>query len=133
MKKIPLLLTSLIGAAGGYLLSNKKLRKDLQKSKNVQDGLQKVVTHLKKDGKTLGGELQSAVQHDNIQQPIADAKQFVANQFDEAKQALNETYESLVPKKKATTAKRTVTAKKKATTTTKRKVVAKKKTTKKTS
>jgi hypothetical protein len=100
MKKLSLLLTSLVGAAGGYLLSNKKLRKELQQTKNVQEGLTKVVSHLKKDGKSLGDELQAAINTDAIQEPIANAKKFVTDQFDGAKDAISETYDSLAPKKK---------------------------------
>jgi len=102
MKKISILLSSLVGAAGGYLLSNKKLRKELQETKNMQEGLNKVMSHLKKDGKTLGTELQK---------PLNSAKTFVTDKVDDAKEVVLETVNELKPVSKAKkTTKKTVKA-----------------------
>lgn len=85
MKKISILLGTLGGALGGYLLSNGKLRDSLLKAKDPEHAAKLLGKHLQQDGKKLAREVQTFVQSDDVQANLGKAKKFALQTLGEAK------------------------------------------------
>ena len=90
MKKISLLLSTLGGAMGGYLLSNKKLREELMKAKDAETAAKTLGKHLQRDGKKIAGQVREFVGSEDVQLNIAKAKQFAKKKADEARRELSQ-------------------------------------------
>ena len=90
MKKISLLLSTLGGAMGGYLLSNKKLREELMKAKDAETAAKTLGKHLQRDGMKIAGQVREFVESEDVQLNIAKAKQFAKKKADEARRELSQ-------------------------------------------
>lgn len=85
MKKISLLLGTLGGALGGYLLSNSKLREGLLRAKDPEHAAKLLGRHLQQDGKRLAKEVQTFVQSDDVRANLKKAKKFALQTLGDAK------------------------------------------------
>ncbi len=88
MRKFSLLLGTLGGALGGYILSNEKLRKQMAEAKNAE-GMAKVLgQHLTKDGKKIAREVKVFVESDEVQKNLHKAKAFASKKLGVAQKEL---------------------------------------------
>ena len=108
MKKISLLVSTLGGAMGGYLLSNKKLRDELSNAKDAEAAAKSLGKHLQRDGKKIAQQVREFVESDEVQSNIGKAKKFTKKKTDEAKKELTKLVGTGANKVKAG-AKRTAT------------------------
>ena len=88
MKKLSLLVSTLGGAMGGYLLSNKKLREELIKSKDAEGAAKALGKHLQRDGKKIAVQMKEFVESEEVQSNITKAKKYTKGKADEAKKEL---------------------------------------------
>jgi hypothetical protein len=100
MKKISLLLSTVGGAMGGYLLSNKKLRDELSKSDDAESAAKTLGKHLQRDGKKLAEQLREFVNSDEVQSNIAKAKKYAQQKTDEATKELSAMVDTSTTKAK---------------------------------
>jgi len=108
MKKVSLLLSTLGGAMGGYLLSNKKLREELIKADDAEDAAKALGKHLQRDGKKIAEQVREFVESEEVQSNLTKAKKFSKQKTDEAKRELTKMVDTGKGKAKAG-AKKSVT------------------------
>ncbi len=89
MKKFSLLLGTLGGALAGYLLSNEKLRGDLQKAKDPEAAAKLLGKHLQADGAKMAKEVKKFVESDDVQKNLGKAKKFATAKLNEAKKGMD--------------------------------------------
>ncbi len=94
MKKFSLLLGTLGGALAGYLLSNEKLRGELQKAKDPETAAKLLGKHLQADGAKMAKEAKKFVESDDVQKNLGKAKKYATQKLKEAKKGM----ETLVKK-----------------------------------
>jgi hypothetical protein len=112
MKKLSLLISTLGGAMGGYLLSNKKLREELVNAKDTEAAAKSLGKHLQRDGKKIAEQMRDFVESEDVQANLTKAKSYTKDRVDEAKQELNKMVDTGTDKAKKTV-KRTATKAKK--------------------
>ncbi len=88
MRKISLLLGTLGGALGAYVLSNKDLRTELQNAKTADHAAKALGKHLQKDSKKLVKEVKQFVESEEVQKKLKEAKKYATEQMKEAKKSL---------------------------------------------
>ena len=88
MKKVSLLLGTLGGAMGAYLLSNKDLRKELMNAKDPEAAAKTLGKHLQKDSKKLVKEAKALYESDDVQKNMDKAKKFAIEKMEEAKKSM---------------------------------------------
>lgn len=128
MKKISLLLSTLGGAMGGYLLSNKKLRDELINAKDAEAAARTLGKHLQRDGKKIAEQVREFVESEEVQGNLGKAKTFAKQKADEARKELTRLVDSGAEKtigEAKKTVKRTTAKAKKAAANTARRVKAK--------
>lgn len=85
MKKVSLLLGTLGGALGAYVLSNNTLRNELSKAKDPEAAAKALGKHLQKDSKKFVKDVKAFVESDDVQQKLDQAKEFTMEKYEEAK------------------------------------------------
>jgi len=88
MRKLSLLVGALGGATAGYLLSNKKLREDLAKTKDTEEAAKLLGKHLQRDGKKLAKQVQDFIDSEDVQKNVKKAKAFTKKKVTDAKKEL---------------------------------------------
>lgn len=88
MKKFSLLLGTLGGALGGYILSNDRLRKQLADAKDANAMAKVLGQHLTKDGKKVAKEVKTFVESDEVQKKLSHAKAFASKKLGVAQREL---------------------------------------------
>lgn len=100
MKKLSLFLSTVGGALGGYLLSNKSLRTNLSKSKSADEALRTFSTAVKKDSQKVAKEAKDFLHSDAVQSKINDVKKMADSKLKDASNAVKNMAEE--GKKKVT-------------------------------
>lgn len=111
MKKLSLLISTLGGAMGGYLLSNKKLREELVNAKDAEAAAKSLGKHLQRDGKKIAEQMREFVESDDVQSNLTKAKVFTKGKVDEAKAELGKLVDSSTASAKKTVQKTATKAK----------------------
>jgi leucyl aminopeptidase (aminopeptidase T) len=88
MRKVSLLIGTLGGALGAYLLNNKPLRDELIKSKDAESAAKLLGKHLQKDSKKLVKEVKTFVESDDVQKNLKEAKKYAMEKMQEAKKSM---------------------------------------------
>ncbi len=94
MKKVSLLLGTLGGALGAYVLGNKTLRQELSKAKDAEAGAKILGKHLQKDSKKLVHHVNEFVQSDDVQKNLEKAKKYTMQKYDEAQKSMKDMMKS---------------------------------------
>jgi hypothetical protein len=89
MKKFSLLLGTLGGAFGAYVLGNSKLRKQLMHAKDTESAAKILGKHLQEDGKKVAKEVRTFVESDDVQRNWKSFKGFAADKLKVAKKELD--------------------------------------------
>ncbi|MDA1209277.1 MAG: hypothetical protein O2904_04585 [bacterium] len=131
MKKLSLLLSTVGGAMGGYLLSNKKLRDELSKTDDAESAAKTLGKHLQRDGKKLAEQLKEFINSEEVQSNLTKAKKYAKEKTNEAKKELNAMVDSGTKKAKTSAQKAITKGKKKASSSVKKTKARAKKATKK--
>ncbi|MFA6038676.1 MAG: hypothetical protein WCV62_01725 [Candidatus Peribacteraceae bacterium] len=90
MKRFSLLLGAIGGALGGYLLSNDKLRTELQKAKSPEAAAKLLGKHLQQDGSKIAKEAKAFIESDDVQKNIKKARKFATDKLKEAKKGMKD-------------------------------------------
>ncbi len=90
MKKVSLLLGTLGGALGAYVLGNKTLRQELSKAKDAEAGAKILGKHLQKDSKKIVKQVQEFVESDDVQKNLEKAKKFTLQKYEEAQKGVKD-------------------------------------------
>lgn len=85
MKKLSILIGTLGGALGGYLLSNTKLREGLMNAKDPEQAARILGKHLQQDGKKLAKDAQTFIESKEVQHNLKKARKFAEQKMNEAK------------------------------------------------
>ena len=100
MKKFSLLLGTLGGAFGAYLLSNTKLRKQLANASDAESAAKILGRHLQDDGKKVAKEVKHFVQSDEVQTNLKKLQKYAVHSFDSAKKEVQALVKKNVLQKK---------------------------------
>jgi len=90
MKRFSLLLGAIGGALGGYLLSNDKLRTDLQRAKTPEAAAKLLGKHLQQDGSKIAKEAKAFIESEDVQKNVSKMKKFATKKLKEAKKGMQE-------------------------------------------
>ncbi|MDB4979236.1 MAG: hypothetical protein JWM56_1422 [Candidatus Peribacteria bacterium] len=90
MRKVSLLLGTLGGALGAYLLSNKPLRDEMMKAKDGEAAAKALGKHLQKDSKMFVKEVKTFVESDDVQKNLQQAKKYTTEKMNEAKKGVKD-------------------------------------------
>jgi len=88
MRKFSLMLGTLGGALGAYLLSNKTLRQELMDAKDAETAAKMLGKHLQKDSKKLVKDVQTFVASDDVQKNFKKAQKYAMEKMQEAKKCM---------------------------------------------
>ena len=88
MRKFSLLLATLGGALGGYILSDEKLRKEMAGAPNAEAMAKLLGQHLTKDGKKVAHEVKLFVESDEVRKNLRKAKSFASKKLGVAQKEL---------------------------------------------
>ena len=88
MKKFSLLAATLGSTAAWYVLSNKKLRKDLAAAKTPEETVKVLQHYVGRDFSKIAKEVHELLHSDEVQEKIAKAKEVTEETFTAAKRGL---------------------------------------------
>ena len=106
MKKLSFLLGTVGGALAGYVLSNNKLRAELQKAEDASEAAKILGKHLSKDGEAVAKEVGQLAEQYDLDDKLQNGKKYVKSYYKSAKEEVKKFLKTKVAKVSKTVKKR---------------------------